>query len=158
MRNFLHEIADRLSNDSAWHKLLATLVIICITATASLLGFVAYRTTYPEALWRVSSPLSVETYRSNGIAHIKYKLGLVALSDFTGRFDKQMNCSSGSADLSDSLREIKQGSYEIVRHSLVPVTIHPGDVCTLEIGITNDVPFAMSHPRKVVSYATFVMN
>ncbi len=157
MSKILHRVSDYLSNDAPWSKTMAVLVTFLTILIFWFVGVVTFQTIFPADKWQVTSPLSVESFRVNNIVTIKYSLGIDASEDFSGRFDNQLSCDSGAADILDSMRDIKRGESIIVRHSLIPSTIKQGDACTLELGVTRDAPFSLSRSRRVISRATFVI-
>lgn len=154
----IHSLAEYLSADQQWNKAMASLVISFALSCMTIAGVVLYQTFMSANFFMVTKPLSVETFRVNGVAHIKYEIGIDALTDFTGRFDKQLLCDSGGGDITDSIRDVKQGNRLIVRHAILPISMQKGDVCTLEIGVTTEIPFSLARRRAVLGKAHFIMN
>lgn len=154
----IHSLAEYLSADQQWNKAMAFLVISFALSCMTLAGVVIYQTFMSANFFMVTKPLSVETFRTGGVAHIKYEIGIDAMYEFSGRFDKQLLCEGGGGDITDSIRDVKQGNRLIVRHAILPVTIQKGDVCTLEIGVTTEIPFSLARRRTVLGKASFVMN
>ncbi|MBX9899391.1 MAG: hypothetical protein K2Y28_01290 [Burkholderiaceae bacterium] len=154
----IHSLAEYLSADQQWNKAMASLVISFALSCMTIAGVVLYQTFMSANFFMVTKPLSVETFRTNGVAHIKYEIGIDAMTDFTGRFDKQLLCDSGGGDITDSIRDVKQGNRLIVRHAILPISMQKGDMCTLEVGVTTEIPFSLARRRAVLGKVYFVMN